>query len=61
MDNKKLHEALDKALGKITNEETKKKNSKETDKNVKKVKTTNEVVEVVEKTLITEDGRQLLM
>jgi len=55
MENKKLN----KALNKVLDNKTKNDNSK--DKNTKKVKTTNEMVEVVEKTLITEDGRQLLM
>ena len=45
----KINAALDKALG------------IEEEKPVKKVKTTTEVVKVVEKQIIIEDGRRLLM
>jgi hypothetical protein len=57
MINDKKNEALDAFLGEESVEETK----KETVKTVKKTSKSGEIVEHVEKKLVLEDGRQLLI
>jgi hypothetical protein len=57
MINDKKNEALDTFLGEESVDETK----KETVKTVKKTSKSGEIVEHVEKKLVLEDGRQLLI